>query len=589
MSEAGEQAAASSDPAPAHSAATGHPAAVAAGSDAEGRAGAIALGAAMMVSGSLHGEDATIHEAEASGEASVGVGLSETIGAVSAAESRCVPLRYASANSQLSSRYGRGSGVYKRRVLEWTHSSQDGLIAEERSVDQATTDASTGEVWNRYGLTECISEICSERCESNRILERQGESAVGMALENSEGASAQDSRTPLEKHKMEREDSSTGAFFRTNFDEEALQSQEQTQSEGKVGKGIENYQNTSENGDSMWRDHSEGPFGRQKTEREVSSTGAFMSTGFEEEALQSEEPAHSNGHFGKEHHKLLSKNSQKQLLKLERYQLKKKERKAAEKERRHRETEWKRPEWETKLAALPAELQDRALHERKIAREARREQSSIKRERLRHGMQSAQNLVLDLDFCELMKPTELISLAQQVMYSYAANTRANQPMRLSLTGCRGDIRAQLEKVSGFSNWLLHKEERSYLDVFEERKADLVYLTADSEHLLDKLEESKIYIVGGLVDRNRWKGITYKKAQEQGISTARLPIAENLKIAASKVLTVNQVVEILLGFMESRDWAKVLVAAIPHRKLAADQEVNGMDAKGGASNDVYNHK
>lgn len=88
------------------------------------------------------------------------------------------------------------------------------------------------------------------------------------------------------------------------------------------------------------------------------------------------------------------------------------------------------------------------------------------------------------------------------MYCYSANSRSGSPTRLSLTGCTGDIRAQLERVSGFNNWLLHKEEKSYVEVFSERKGDLVYLTADSEQVLNTLEESKIYVIGGLVDRNR---------------------------------------------------------------------------------------
>ena len=88
-------------------------------------------------------------------------------------------------------------------------------------------------------------------------------------------------------------------------------------------------------------------------------------------------------------------------------------------------------------------------------------------------------------------------LVVQVMYSYAANGKAAVPCRLSLTGCNGDIRAQLEKHSGFDNWLLHKEDKFYIEVFEDRKEDLVYLTADSETVLETLDKSKIYIVGGV--------------------------------------------------------------------------------------------
>jgi tRNA (guanine9-N1)-methyltransferase len=69
---------------------------------------------------------------------------------------------------------------------------------------------------------------------------------------------------------------------------------------------------------------------------------------------------------------------------------------------------------------------------------------------------------------------------------------------------------------------------------QDQKENLVYLTADSETVLDELDLKKIYIIGGLVDRNRWKGITMKKASEQGIQTAKLPIGSYLKMSSSQV-------------------------------------------------------
>lgn len=45
------------------------------------------------------------------------------------------------------------------------------------------------------------------------------------------------------------------------------------------------------------------------------------------------------------------------------------------------------------------------------------------------------------------------------------------------------------------NWQVNKDSRSYEDVFQERKDDLVYLTADSTHELDALDPQHIYIIG----------------------------------------------------------------------------------------------
>lgn len=96
---------------------------------------------------------------------------------------------------------------------------------------------------------------------------------------------------------------------------------------------------------------------------------------------------------------------------------------------------------------------------------------------------------------------------------------------------------QLRRIPGFDKWIVEKEDRSYVEALQDQKENLVYLTADSENVLDVLDQKKIYIIGGLVDRNRWKGLTMKKAEEQGIQTAKLPIGNYLKMSSSQVQNV----------------------------------------------------
>uniref|UniRef100_A0A7N2LSL2 tRNA (guanine(9)-N(1))-methyltransferase n=1 Tax=Quercus lobata TaxID=97700 RepID=A0A7N2LSL2_QUELO len=286
----------------------------------------------------------------------------------------------------------------------------------------------------------------------------------------------------------------------------------------------------------------------------------------------------------------LSKNAQKKLLKQQRYEAKKAEKKAQEKRQKKEDAERKRKEWEETLASVTEEERAKLIESRRSLRkermEKRSEEKEKKMERLNKAMQCGHKIVVDLDFAHLMTPSEIQSLVQQrvtpfvieslqlridictdliIMYCYAVNGRCTSPCHLWLTGCEGEMGSQLKRLPGFDNWIIQKENRPYIEALQEQKENLVYLTADAETVLEELELKKIYIVGGLVDRNRWKGITMKKAKEQGIQTAKLPIGNYLKMSSSQVLTVNQVMEILLKFIETKDWKVSFFQVIPQRK------------------------
>lgn len=111
---------------------------------------------------------------------------------------------------------------------------------------------------------------------------------------------------------------------------------------------------------------------------------------------------------------------------------------------------------------------------------------------------------------------------------------------------------------------------------------IVYLSSDSEHTLDTLSPYTTYVIGGIVDKNRHKGLCHRRANELGIPTAKLPIGEYMQMQSRTVLTTNHVVEIMANWLETGDWGEAFLKAIPKRKEAVLR-------KGGKKQKVGNEK
>jgi tRNA (guanine9-N1)-methyltransferase len=116
-----------------------------------------------------------------------------------------------------------------------------------------------------------------------------------------------------------------------------------------------------------------------------------------------------------------------------------------------------------------------------------------------------------------------------------------------------------------------------------QEGEIIYLTSDSPHTLDRLQPYSTYIIGGLVDKNRHKGICYKIACDRGIKTAKLPIGEFMEMQSRFILATNHVVEIMVRWLECGDWAESFVKVMPKRKggvlkatYGIKQDVHGIE-------------
>ncbi|KAK2049708.1 hypothetical protein LZ31DRAFT_549270 [Colletotrichum somersetense] len=242
-------------------------------------------------------------------------------------------------------------------------------------------------------------------------------------------------------------------------------------------------------------------------------------------------------------------------------------------------------------------------------------------------------LILDCDFEKYMLEKELVSLASQITRSYSDNRAARYRAHLYVSSYGGQLKERFETTLGgqHTHWkgvtlvegdfveaskaadelmrgprggqvidLLKptgkdgaaKKPAVFMDAVgsaptpdpEPEPADdlknIVYLSSDSVNTLDRLEPNTSYVIGGLVDRNREKGLCHRRAREMGIRTAKLPIGEYMNLSSRRVLATNHVVEIMLKWLETGSWAEAFLSVIPKRKEAKLKEQGGADAANG---------
>eukprot|EP00934_Nitzschia_sp_Nitz4_P005484 Nitzschia sp. Nitz4//scaffold254_size28068//19928//20947//NITZ4_008155-RA/size28068-processed-gene-0.9-mRNA-1//-1//CDS//3329544343//5474//frame0 len=257
----------------------------------------------------------------------------------------------------------------------------------------------------------------------------------------------------------------------------------------------------------------------------------------------------------------LSKNQRKRQLKWEQAMAVKKRRKEQEKE----------------IQLAKAKAQGRDIEAEKKRMEAFRLEGVGRAKREEKWKEKLQEygtkweVCIDCSFDNLMTEREQTSLGSQIRFCYANNKKAKYPLRqITLTSVPPSIQSYLERVSGFEQWANRCFRTTSQDILQTfpNKSSLVYLSSDAETELTVLEPDKVYIIGGIVDRNRCKRLAIDRAQEMGIATAKLPINQYLHLVGTKVLTVNHVFEILLRLKEfNNDWKETMLNVLPARKQA----------------------
>lgn len=238
-------------------------------------------------------------------------------------------------------------------------------------------------------------------------------------------------------------------------------------------------------------------------------------------------------------------------------------------------------------------------------------------------------IIIDCGFDDYMLDSERTSLASQITRCYSDNQKSPFQTHLAISSFGGHLKRRFdtvlaghhlhwkdvkfheedfEQVAVQATALMHGSEGGSLaGIFESdqlstqtsaaqgsQTGELVYLTSESPDTLTKLQPYSTYVLGGLVDRNRHKGLCYKRAKDCGIKTAKLPIGEYMQMASRFVLATNHVMEIMLRYLELGDWGQALLHVVPKRKggvlkaMATEvskEEIEDDAGKGGLEDDA----
>ncbi len=252
-----------------------------------------------------------------------------------------------------------------------------------------------------------------------------------------------------------------------------------------------------------------------------------------------------------------------------------------------------------------AAREDAALQSSAVTEDTQEANNNDEGESRRHHrpqpVQLPITLVIDCGFDDLMVDAERRSLGAQITRCYSDNNHAPYKAHLVISSFGGDLKERFDNLleGHHRSWKgvkfieedfveaasqagdrmrqtdsgrlagalapIASDEATPTASDHSEAGEVVYLTSDSPNTLSSLSAYSTYIIGGIVDKNRHKGICYKKAMDRNVKTAKLPIGDYMQMSTRAVLATNHVVEIMLQWLECGDWGEAFLKVMPKRK------------------------
>eukprot|EP00879_Flechtneria_rotunda_P006633 GHRR01006972.1.p1 GENE.GHRR01006972.1~~GHRR01006972.1.p1 ORF type:complete len:211 (+),score=87.64 GHRR01006972.1:440-1072(+) len=188
-------------------------------------------------------------------------------------------------------------------------------------------------------------------------------------------------------------------------------------------------------------------------------------------AVQQDSDAASPGAIAQEAG--MSKRQLKRKQKMERQEENKRQRKEHEKEQKQKASELKKAEIAKMLEGMTQEDREQWVQQQREKRQQTMAARQATKTRQQQALSAPQKIVIDLDFPNLMNPSELKSLCQQLAYSYNAAVQGEQQLHLHLLGASGDVQAAIQqRIQGRPHWAVTYSEQPHHQYFKVLRMDM---------------------------------------------------------------------------------------------------------------------
>ncbi|CAB3408876.1 unnamed protein product [Caenorhabditis bovis] len=199
---------------------------------------------------------------------------------------------------------------------------------------------------------------------------------------------------------------------------------------------------------------------------------------------------------------------------------------------------------------------------------------------LRSFLQNSPTLVVDCQFLDKLSVRGRELTGSQLKYIISENRELREPFRLYFANFDVSSRIvqdiQKSKLQGIHRISPIVTDQCFSQIFDKQR--IIYLSPDADETLETVDDDKVYVIGGIVDRvvepEIEKHASKMASERAAVKCAKIPLDQYMEFkSGSKFLTLIAVMKILHEVNQHGNWARALKKCVPMRNQRSAEEKN----------------